>query len=250
MIAFITGATSGFGQSTAELFVKKGHKVIATGRRGDRLEKLAKKFNKKLITYELDVNDPIKIAEVIDGLPKDFSHIDVLINNAGLALGMDSAVKAKMSDWNQMVDTNIKGVLNCTHAILPGMVERNRGHIINLGSVAGEFPYPSGNVYGATKAFVHQFSLSLRADLLGTNIRVTCVEPGICSGTEFSEVRYKGDIDKAKAVYKGVEALTPDDIAESIYWIATRPAHVNINIISMMPVQQAFGAFAVDRSRK
>ena len=164
------------------------------------------------------------------------------------ALGLEPAQAAHMDDWEAMVDTNIKGLLYCTRAILPGMVARKRGHVINLGSVAGEFPYPGGNVYGATKAFVHQFSLNLRADLLGTGVRVTDVAPGLSGGTEFSEVRFKGDKTKAEAVYKGTTPLTADDVADAIHWVATRPPHVNINSVQMMPTCQAFGPFAVSRS--
>lgn len=249
MIVFITGATAGFGRAMVKKFVESGDLVIATGRREEALSELKKVFGDQVHTIALDVRDKEGLSRELADLPTEFKDIDVLINNAGLALGMDPAQKATLSDWEAMIDTNIRGLLYTTHALLPGMVERAKGHIVNLGSVAGEFPYPSGNVYGATKAFVHQLSLNLRADLVGTPVRVTCVEPGMCSGTEFSEVRFKGDLDKSAAVYKGVQALSADDIAETVYWICTRPAHVNINVISLMPVQQAFGPFAVDRSR-
>jgi len=247
MNVFITGASVGFGAAATRLFASNGHRVIATARRLEKLQALHDELGDKVLPFELDVTDEAGTQKAIASLKGDWAKIDLLINNAGLALGMDPAQKSNLSDWQTMVDTNIKGLLTCTHAILPGMVARNAGHIINLGSVAGEFPYPNGNVYGASKAFVHQFSLNLRADLLGTKVRVTCIEPGMCSGTEFSDVRFKGDSEKATAVYKGVQALSPEDIAETIYWIATRPAHVNINVISMMPVQQAFSPFAIDR---
>lgn len=247
MIVFITGATAGFGLAMAKKFISEGSKVIATGRRVDLLEKLSQELGENLFPLRLDVQNKEEIKAQLKTIPKEFEAIDVLVNNAGLALGMDPAHKASLADWEQMVDTNIKGLMYCTHALLPGMLERKSGHIINLGSVAGEFPYPSGNVYGATKAFVHQLSLNLRADLVGTPIRVSCVEPGMCSGTEFSQVRFKGDEKKANSVYEGVRALSPEDIAETVYWIASRPPHVNINVISMMPVQQAFAPFAVDR---
>src|SRR5688572_21187108 len=246
MVVFITGASAGFGRAMVKRFIEAGAKVVASARREAPLKEMQKEFGKNMHPLVLDVQDKESLQKKLASLPEEFRAIDVLVNNAGLALGMDPAQKAALSDWDQMVDTNIKGLLYCTHAILPGMVDRKKGHIINLGSVAGEFPYPSGNVYGASKAFVHQFSLNLRSDLLGSPVRVTCVEPGMCSGTEFSDVRFKGDKDKAAAVYAGVQALSSEDIAETVHWIATRPAHVNINVISMMPVQQAFGPFAIN----
>ena len=246
MIIFITGATSGFGFAMTTRFLKNGHTVIATGRRIERFDELRKEFPKTLYPIKLDIRNSDEVKSAITNLPANLKTIDVLINNAGLALGIDSAQKASLDDWTTMVDTNINGVLNCTNTILPGMVERNHGHIVNLGSVAGEFPYPGGNVYGATKAFVHQFTLNLKADLLGTKVRVTNVEPGMCE-TEFSLTRFRGDIAKADSVYAGMTALSADDIAETIDWIINRPAHININVISLMPTQQAFGAFAVSR---
>lgn len=248
MVVFITGATAGFGRAMVKKYINAGETVIATGRRKSVLDELRLEHGERLYPLELDIQKKELVEKQLSALTGDLKNIDVLINNAGLALGMDSAQKATLSDWEQMVDTNIKGLLYCTHAILPGMVERGRGHIINLGSVAGEFPYPSGNVYGATKAFVHQMSLNLRADLLGTPVRVTCIEPGMCSGTEFSAVRYKGDQKKADAVYAGMKALSAEDIAETVHWVTTRPPHVNINVISLMPTQQAFGSFAVNRT--
>ncbi len=247
MIIFITGATSGFGAAMVSKFINAGHFVIATGRRADRLQKLKNEFGNKILTLELDIQDKNKVSAIIDGLPEDWKEIDVLVNNAGLALGTSLAQNASLVDWETMVNTNINGLLYCTQKILPGMVKRNKGQIINLGSVAAEFPYTGGNVYGATKAFVHQFSMNLRSDLLGTAIRVTNIEPGMCQ-TEFSEVRFNGDKEKADAVYKGVHALSADDIAETALWIISRPAHVNINNISLMPVQQAFAGFSVHRN--
>lgn len=247
MVIFITGATAGFGAAMVKRFIKGGHKVIATGRRADRLEKMKTEYGANLYTLELDIQNKENVGRAVDSLPTEWKNIDVLINNAGLALGTNLAQNSSVEDWDTMVQTNINGLLYCTQKILPGMVKRNAGQIINLGSVAGEFPYSGGNVYGATKAFVHQFSMNLRSDLLGTNVRVTNVEPGMCQ-TEFSEVRYNGDKDKADAVYKGIHALSADDIAETIEWIVSRPAHVNINVISLMPVQQAFGGFAVHRN--
>jgi 3-hydroxy acid dehydrogenase/malonic semialdehyde reductase len=188
------------------------------------------------------------VLRTFDSLPGDFAAVDVLVNNAGLALGLQPAQSADLDDWDTMVDTNVKGLMYCTRAALPGMVARNRGHIVNIGSVAAMYPYPGGNVYGATKAFVHQFSLNLRADLHGTAVRVTDVQPGMAAGTEFSAVRFHGDAPRASKVYEGVAApLTADDIADTVFWVATRPAHVNVNTIEIMPVAQAFNAFKIDR---
>lgn len=248
MIIFITGATSGFGAAMVKTFINKGHKVIATGRRLDRLENLSKEFGDNILSLQLDIQDKIQVQKVIDELPEEWRAIDVLVNNAGLALGINPVQKGSIEDWETMIQTNINGLLYCTQKILPEMVKRNNGHIVNLGSVAGEFPYPGGNVYGATKAFVHQFSLNMRADLLGTAVRVTNIEPGMCH-TEFSEVRFSGDKAKADMVYQGVQALSAEDIAETVEWVISRPKHVNINVISLMPTQQAFGPFGIDRTR-
>jgi len=244
---FITGATAGFGAAIVDLFIKKGHQVVGTGRRGEILQGQKKKYGEQFHPAQLDVRNKEDINKVLQGLPNAFAEIDILVNNAGLALGLDRAQVAKIEDWEIMVETNINGLLYCTHAILPQMVSRNRGHIINIGSVAGEFPYPAGNVYGATKAFVRHLSLNLRADLAGTAVRVTNIEPGLCGETEFSEIRFKGDKEKADAVYAGVEYLTPQDIAETVYWVASRPQHVNINSISLMPTAQSFGGFSITR---
>jgi len=246
-VIFITGATSGFGRAFAGKFVEKGAKVIASGRRGERLEELQDSLDSEnLYTVTLDVRNRQAVEETIADLPAGFSDINVLINNAGLALGIGLAPDISPEQWEQMVDTNIKGVLYCTHAILPGMIERGSGHIINIGSTAGNYPYPGGNVYGATKAFVKQFSLNLRADLLGRNVRVTNIEPGMAE-TEFSLVRFSGDEQKAKTVYSGIKPLSADDIANTVLFCLTCPEHVNVNCIEMMPVNQAFSAFAVHR---
>ncbi|MET0378579.1 MAG: SDR family NAD(P)-dependent oxidoreductase [Spongiibacteraceae bacterium] len=247
MIIFITGATSGFGSAIAQQAIAAGHRVIATGRRRERLEQLHNELGANLHGVELDVRDNTAVSAAFDNLPTEFAAVDVLVNNAGLALGLEAADAAQIDDWDQMVDTNIKGLMYCTRAALPGMVARGRGHIINIGSTAAEFPYPGGNVYGATKAFVYQFSLNLRADLFGKNIRVTDIEPGLTGGTEFSTVRFHGDDAKASNVYAGTQALTAYDVAETVMWAATRPAHVNINSIQLMPVCQAFAPFAIDR---
>ena len=251
-IILVTGATAGFGEATARRFLAGGDKVIAMGRRAERLEALKLSLpsdqQKKLLTISLDVCDSDKVDGLAATLPTEFANVTVLVNNAGLALGLESAHQALLSDWDRMIDTNIKGLVHMTRAILPGMVERQCGHIINIGSVAANYPYPGGNTYGSTKAFVHQFSLNLRADLSATPVRVTCIEPGLASGTEFSNVRFHGDDEKASKVYSGVEALTADDIAEAIFWSAKLPSHVNINLLEIMPVCQSFGGFKVHRA--
>jgi 3-hydroxy acid dehydrogenase / malonic semialdehyde reductase len=243
---FVTGASSGFGAAIARRFATAGARVVAAARRSDRIEDLAGELGPRVLPLTLDVRDRAAVAAVVGGLPAEFAEIDLLVNNAGLALGLSPAQDADLDDWDQMIDTNCKGLAYCTRAILPGMVARRRGHVINLGSVAGTYPYPGGNAYGGTKAFVHQFSLDLRSDLHGSGVRVTCVEPGMAD-TEFSLVRFSGDQTKADAVYTGMHPLTPDDIAEAIYWAATLPPHVNINIIELMPVAQSFGPFQVAR---
>jgi len=246
LTVLVTGATAGFGEATARRFAAEGSKVVLAGRRTDRLDALKSELGGNAHALTLDIQDRDAVAAAIDGLPADFAAIDVLVNNAGLALGLDAAPSANLDDWDTMIDTNIKGLTYCTRAVLPGMKARGRGHVINIGSVAGTYPYPGGNVYGATKAFVHQFSLNLRADLVADNIRVTSVEPGLAE-TEFSLVRFKGDADKAKGPYAGLKPLTGDDIAEAVHWVATLPDHVNINLVELMPTRQAFGPFAFSR---
>ncbi|MET0235517.1 MAG: SDR family oxidoreductase [Kibdelosporangium sp.] len=247
-IAFVTGASTGFGAAIARRFAAEGARVIASARRGDKLKDLADELGDRVLPLELDVQDRDAVYAAVEGLPAEFADIDVLVNNAGLALGLEPAHRADQDEWDRMIDTNCKGLVTCTRAILPGMVARGAGHVINIGSVAGTYPYPGGNVYGATKAFVHQFSLNLRSDLHGTGVRVTCVEPGMVGGTEFSKVRFSGDEQKADAVYDGLQPLTADDIAESVHWAAAQPAHVNINVIELMPVAQSFGPFQVHRT--
>jgi 3-hydroxy acid dehydrogenase / malonic semialdehyde reductase len=247
MIVFVTGASAGFGAAIARVFVKGGHRVVATARRKDRLAALAAELGDALLPIELDVRDRAAVEAVPAALPAEFAALDVLVNNAGLALGVEPAHQANLDEWQTMIDTNCSGLVTVTRTLLPGMVARGRGHVFNLGSVAGSYAYPGGNVYGATKAFVRPFSLNLRADLVGTPLRVTDIEPGLCGGTEFSNVRYRGDDSKAANVYANVAPLTAEDIADTIYWIATRPAHVNINTIEMMPVAQAPAGLTVHR---
>jgi 3-hydroxy acid dehydrogenase/malonic semialdehyde reductase len=248
MIVLVTGATSGFGLSIARRFAKGGHRVIATGRRTERLTALAAELGDAVaLTLPLDVRDRAAVERAIAGLPPELATIDLLVNNAGLARGLEPAQRADLDDWEEMVDTNIKGLMTMTHAVLPGMVARDRGHVVNLGSTAAHWPYLGANVYGATKAFVHQFSLNLRADLLGTKVRVTVVDPGMVGGTEFSSIRFHGDDTRAAQVYEGAEPLLPEDVAETIHWIATLPARVNVNAIELMPVGQAFAGLAVSR---
>lgn len=245
---FVTGATAGFGAAIARRFARDGARIVGTGRRQDRLDALSEELGSNFLALNFDVRDRQAVENAISHLPEEFASVDLLVNNAGLALGLEPAHEAKLDEWETMVDTNIKGLLYCTRTLLPGMVKRNRGHIVNLGSTAGEFPYPGGNVYGGTKAFVYQFGLNLRADLIGTAIRVTDIEPGLVGGTEFSKVRFRGDQNKADSIYQNTVPLTAEDVADAVHWVATRPAHVNINAVSMMPVCQAFGPLAVKRS--
>ena len=250
MIVLITGATSGFGKSCAELFSKKGYKTILTGRRKDKLLSLSKKLGiKKSLPIQLDVRNKEKVFQTISDLPKDFKKISILINNAGLAWGLEPAHKIDIKKWETMIDTNCKGLVYMTRAVLPGLIKRNKGHIVNIGSVAGNYPYAGGNVYGGTKAFVKQFSLGLKSDLLGTKVKITNIEPGMAD-TEFSLVRFSGNKQKAAEVYKNMTPLSSEDIAETIFWAINRPPHVNINRIELMPLQQGFNFFAVSRTGK
>ncbi len=248
MLVLVTGATSGFGVSIARRFAAGGHRIIAAGRRTERLAALKSELgNAVALTLPLDVRDRTGIERAIAELPPELTAIDLLVNNAGLARGLEPAQRADLDDWNEMVDTNIKGLMTMTRAVLPGMVARDRGHVINLGSTAAHWPYPGANVYGATKAFVHHFSLNLRADLLGTKVRVTVIDPGMVGGTEFSSIRFHGDDARAAKVYDGAEPLLPEDVAETVHWVATLPARVNINTIELMPVGQAFAGLTVSR---
>ena len=248
MIVLITGASAGFGEEMARKFIRHGHRVIAAARRVERLEKLYQELGDKLLPIGLDVTDKASVDAALSSLPQDFQPIDVLINNAGLALGTEPAQQARLDEWETMIATNIRGLVTLTHALLPGMVARASGLIINLGSTAGNTPYPGGNVYGASKAFVEQFTRNLRADLVGTGVRATNLAPGLCGGTEFSNVRFRGDDAAATKVYAGTVPLTAVDIAEAAYWVATLPAHVKINQLEMMPTCQGYGPLTVKRS--
>lgn len=242
----ITGATSGFGAACAKKFASEGWQLILTGRRVERLEALKRELGDSVRTIiQLDVRDRLAVARAFERLP----DIDLLLNNAGLALGLEPAWEVDLDDWETMVDTNVKGVMYATRAVLPGMVARNRGHIINIGSTAGSWPYPGGNVYGATKAFVQHFSRNLRADLLGTRVRVTNLAPGMAE-TEFSEVRFKGDSEKAGKVYNDTEPLRPEDIADIVFYTATLPEHINLNAIEVMSINQSWGPLAVHRKKQ
>jgi 3-hydroxy acid dehydrogenase/malonic semialdehyde reductase len=244
---FVSGASAGFGVAVAERFAAAGDRVVIAARRADRLTALADRLGSDVLPIVLDVREREAVQEAVAALPAEFAEIDVLVNNAGLAAGLEPAQATDLDDWDRMVDTNCKGLMYLTRAVLPGMVARNRGHVINIGSVAGTYPYPGGNVYGATKAFVHQLSRNLRADLHGTAVRVTCIEPGLVGGTEFSEVRFGWDVERAVGVYAGTTPLTADDVAEAVFWAGNQPAHVNINLIELMPVAQSAGPLRVAR---
>ncbi|XXF75434.1 SDR family NAD(P)-dependent oxidoreductase [Myxococcaceae bacterium GXIMD 01537] len=244
--ALVTGASSGIGAACAEFLSAAGARVVLTGRREARLGELAARLPGPSHVSLFDVRERAEVEAALAALPAPFSEVDVLVNNAGLGLGLEPAHQASLEDWETMIDTNCKGLLYVTRALLPGMVARNRGHVVNLGSVAANYPYPGGNVYGATKAFVHQFTQNLKADLVGTRVRVTNVEPGMVE-TEFSLVRFKGDATRAEATYAGMEPLKPEDIADIVVWAVTRPAHVNVNVVEVMPADQGFGPFAVKR---
>ena len=246
LTVLVTGASAGFGMTVARRFVRDGHRVIATARRADRLRSFADELGPALLPFPLDVTDAAAVAGLPESLPAAWREVDVLVNNAGLALGLDPSYRANLSDWETMLATNVAGVMRMTHALLPGMVARNRGHIVNLSSTAAIYPYPGGHIYGASKAFVTQFSLNLKADLIGTHVRVTDLEPGLVGGTEFSAVRF-GDAARAASVYAGTTPLTPEDIAEAVAWVVNLPAHVNINRLEMMPTCQASGPLAIKR---
>lgn len=247
-VALITGASSGFGEACAHAFSSAGYSLVLVARSLDKLQQLAVSLGDmtRVHVAQADMMDAGAVKAMIENLPDEFRNIDVLINNAGLALGIAPAHETDLQDWEVMVDTNIKGLMRITHHLLPGMVQRNRGHVINIGSVAGNWPYPGGNVYGATKAFVQQFSRNLRAELLGKNVRVTNLEPGMAE-TQFSVVRMKGDAEKAGQIYQNTQSLSAQDIADIALWVASLPPHVNINTLEVMPTCQAWSPFAVSR---
>jgi len=244
-IALITGATSGIGEACAHLFAREGYKVVLTGRRLDRLEKIAKKVNAKhsveVAYYDFDVRDREQVIKTLEGMPASWKKVDVLINSAGLSQGLDPIQNGSYEDWDTMIDTNIKGLLNVTKVVSNWMVERKKGHIVNLGSIAGNEVYPNGNVYCATKSAVDALSKAMRIDLVQYGIKVTVIDPGAVD-TEFSEVRFKGDKERANKVYDGFEPLVAADIAETIWFAVSRPAHVNINELTVMPTAQASAA--------
>ncbi|MDY0383565.1 MAG: SDR family NAD(P)-dependent oxidoreductase [Geobacter sp.] len=245
----ITGASSGFGAAAARIFAEEGNRLVVAARRLEPLLALQQELADRVqvLPLVLDVRERTAVEAAVASLPAGFSEIDLLVNNAGLALGLEPAQQASLDDWDTMVDTNIKGLTYMTRCLLPGMVARNRGHIINIGSTAGAWPYAGGNVYGGTKAFVEQFSRNLRTDLLGTMVRVTCIAPGMAE-TEFSQIRFKGDQQKAGRVYEGCQPLTAEDVAGIIKWVSDQPTHVNVNHLEVMTIHQAWGPLAVHRT--
>lgn len=250
-VVFITGASSGIGKATALRFASIGADILICARRLEKVEALAKELHDahgvNTHAFRLDVRNQSAVETALNALPQEWRKISILVNNAGLSRGMDNIQEGKIADWEEMIDTNVKGLLYVTRAVLPGMIERNEGHIINLGSAAGHWVYPKGNVYNASKYAVRALNEGMKMDLLGTPIRVTSVDPGLVE-TEFSIVRFSNDIEKAKKVYHGLTPLTPDDIAETIVWTATRPAHVNISTVVMMPTDQASPSFVHRRT--
>lgn len=244
---FITGASAGFGAACARRFAEQGCRLVLAARRMEKLELVKQELGDVPVhLIQLDVRERAAVEQAVASLPGDFAEVDILVNNAGLALGLEPSWEVDLNDWETMIDTNIKGVTYCTRALLPGMVHRNRGHIVNIGSVAGNWPYPGGNVYGGTKAFVQQFSRNLRADLLGKSVRVTNIEPGMAE-TEFSMVRFKGDDARAAKVYENAKPLTAEDVAEAVVWVSGLPAHVNVNQLELMGIGQAWGPLAIHR---
>ncbi len=245
-IVLITGATSGFGLATAKKFAQHGYPLVITGRREERLQKLSDELSSLTAVYfkPLDVRNADQVHELVEQLPPEFQNVAILVNNAGLALGASPADQASLNDWHTMIDTNVTGLVNVTHALLGTLKKQASASIINLASIAANWPYPGSHVYGASKAFVAQFSRNLRSDFAGTGVRVTSLEPGLCE-SEFSLVRFKGDQDKYNALYKNANALQPEDIANIIFWIAEQPAHININSLEVMPTSQAWDNFKV-----
>lgn len=244
----ITGASVGIGAAIARRFAHSSYRLVLIARRKDKLDELRKELgSNNIFVYELDVSSRTNVEAIFSKIEKEVGPIDILVNNAGLASGLDRAQNANLDEWDRCIAANINGVMYCTHAVLPQMIQRNSGHIINMGSIAGTYPYPGGNAYCGTKAFVHQFSLCLRADLLGTQVRVTCIEPGLLGGTEFSVVRFGGDKEKADKTYQGTTPLTPEDVAQVIQFCVELPPHVNINTIELMPVCQTPGPLVINK---
>lgn len=249
LTVFITGSSAGIGLATARRFHELGAKIILAGRRQKRLVRIREEIGEdRVCVLPLDVRDRQAMQEAIEALPPMFSDVNVLVNNAGVALGTELVLEADLNKWDTVIETNIKGLVQCTRMLLPKMCENGRAHIINIGSVSGTYPYAGGNVYAASKAFVHQFSLGLRSDLLGRNVRVTVIEPGRVQNTEVSLVRFEGDAKKAAEPYQGFQPLNPEDIAESVVWTATLPAHVNINVLEVMPLAQAFNPLKIQKT--
>lgn len=247
LTVMVTGASAGFGAAITRRLVAQGHRVIAAARRLERLEAMAAELGAAVLPVQLDVTDKAAVTALPGSLPEGWREVDVLVNNAGLGLGLDPAWKADLAQWDTMVATNVTGLMHMTRALLPGMVERDRGHVINFSSTAAIYPYPGGHVYGASKAFVTQFSLNLRADLVGTGVRVTDLEPGLVGGSEFSTVRF-GSAERAAKVYEGTVPLSPEDMAEAVSWVIGLPRHMNVNRMEMMPTCQAPAALAVKRT--
>ncbi|GAM58191.1 oxidoreductase [Vibrio ishigakensis] len=246
-IAFITGATSGFGKAAAQRFAADGWSLVLSGRRIERLLDLKETLDVPVHVMQLDVRDAKAVKEAVASLPQDFAEITALVNNAGLALAPQGASEVDLNDWHTMIDTNVTGLVNVTHALLPTLIKTGAGAtIINVGSIAGQWPYPGSHVYGASKAFVKQFSYNLRCDLQGTGVRVTDLSPGIAE-TEFTLVRTKGNQEASDNLYKGTTPLSAEDIAEQMFYIATLPEHININRVEVMPTRQAWSPFAIDR---
>lgn len=247
-VVLVTGASSGIGEATARRFAESGSRLIIAARNTEKLLSLKSELDDICPVYAamLDVTSAESVDSFFAGLPGEFFDIDVLVNNAGLALGLSPAYEADFSDWETMVNTNVTGLMRVTRAVLPAMVEKDSGHIINIGSTAGNWPYPGGNAYAATKAFVQNFSRGMRADLVGSQVRVTNIEPGLCQ-TNFSTVRFKGDEVKGNKVYRGTKPLSGADVADIVYWVNSTPPHVNINTLEVMPVCQAWGPFAISR---
>ncbi|TKG27703.1 SDR family NAD(P)-dependent oxidoreductase [Vibrio breoganii] len=246
-IAFITGATSGFGKAAAHRFAKEGWSLVLSGRRIERLLDLKEELSVPVHVMQLDVRDADAVKQAVDALPDEFSSVTALVNNAGLALAPKGAPEVELSDWHTMIDTNVTGLVNVTHALLPTLIKTGAGAtIINVGSIAGQWPYPGSHVYGASKAFVKQFSYNLRCDLQGTGVRVTDLSPGIAE-TEFTLVRTKGDQSASDNLYQGTTPLSAEDIAEQMFYIASLPDHININRVEVMPTRQAWSPFAIER---